>query len=140
MKTISELRKERLTIRTTDPVRSMVLGLLIDNACKIAKNENREAEEKDIAVSAKRMFKETEKDIELIVAHGEKTSELAKELEVLKEFIPVLMDEASVRSLVAAYPPESLVKKNMGNLMKEMKAVENMDPSILSKVLNEVLK
>ena len=50
------------------------------------------------------------------------------------------MDEEAIRSLVAAYPPESLVKKNMGNLMKEMKTVENMDPSILSKVLNEVLK
>jgi len=44
---ISELNKERLTIRKTDPVRATVLNLLVDGVTKLAKQENREVEDKD---------------------------------------------------------------------------------------------
>lgn len=140
MKTITELKKERLTIRTINPVRSMVLGLLIDNACKIAKEEHREPTEKDIEVSAKRMYKETEKDVELIASHGGYPHELALELTILKEFIPVQMDEITIRRMIDEMDSTVLTKKNMGSIMKEMKKIEHMDVSLLSKILNEILK
>ena len=140
MKTITELKKERLTIRTINPVRSRVIGMLIDGASKAAKEESREATEKDIETVAKKTYRETEKDIELIASHGDYPHELAVELSILKDFIPVEMDEAAIRKLVSELPADMLTKKNMGNIMKEMKMIEHMNTGLLSKILNETLK
>lgn len=153
MKTIAELKKERLTIRTINPLRSMVLGMLIDGASKIAKDEQRDPTQKDIEHVAKRMIKESEKDIELYIETNRMSEndtlkenntyaiESARdEINILKEFIPIQMDEAAIRKLLSDMPEEILLKKNMGGLMKEMKNIEHMDVGLLAKILNEVLK
>ena len=58
---ISELNKERLTIRKTNPVRATVLNLLVDGVSKLAKQENREVEDKDFYTVATRSVKEIER-------------------------------------------------------------------------------
>lgn len=153
MKTITELKKERLTMRTLDPVRSTVLGMLIDGATKIAKEERREPNEKDIELCAKRSLKEAEKDIEIYIesnrvsendtARADNLSAIATlriEIGILQEFVPIEMNEVEIRKLINEMPVEILTKKNMGSIMKEMKKIEHMNVSLLFKILNEVLK
>lgn len=136
---ISELNKERLTIRKTNPVRATVLNLLVDGVSKLAKQENREVEDKDFYTIAIRSVKEIEKDIQLLISNNQNTLELIKELEIWKEFLPKLMNKEEVYTwLFSNFEKEFVVKKNLGSIMKEAKQVENMDMQILSNMLKEV--
>ena len=137
---ISELNKERLTIRKTDPVRATVLNLLVDGVTKLAKQENREVEDKDFYTIATRSVKEIEKDIQLLISNNQNTLELIKELEIWKEFLPKLMNKEEVYAwLFSNFEKEFVLnKKNLGSIMKTAKTVENMDMQILSNMLKEV--
>jgi len=137
---ISELNKERLTIRKTDPVRATVLNLLVDGVTKLAKQENREVEDKDFYTIAIRSVKEIEKDIQLLISNNQNTLELIKELEIWKEFLPKLMNKEEVYTwLFSNFEKEFVLnKKNLGSIMKTAKTVENMDMQILSNMLKEV--
>ncbi|MCK9293435.1 GatB/YqeY domain-containing protein [archaeon] len=137
---ISELNKERLTIRKTDPVRATVLNLLVDGVTKLAKQENREVEDKDFYTIATRSVKEIEKDIQLLISNNQNTLELIKELEIWKEFLPKLMNKEEVYTwLFSNFEKEFVLnKKNLGSIMKTAKTVENMDMQILSNMLKEV--
>ena len=137
---ISELNKERLTIRKTDPVRATVLNLLVDGVTKLAKQENREVEDKDFYTIAIRSVKEIEKDIQLLISNNQNTLELIKELEIWKEFLPKLMNKEEVHTwLFSNFEKEFVLnKKNLGSIMKTAKTVENMDMQILSNMLKEV--
>lgn len=137
---ISELNKERLTIRKTNPVRATVLNLLVDGVTKLAKQENREVEDKDFYTIATRSVKEIEKDIQLLISNNQNTLELIKELEIWKEFLPKLMNKEEVYTwLFSNFEKEFVLnKKNLGSIMKTAKTVENMDMQILSNMLKEV--
>ena len=137
---VSELNKERLTIRKTDPVRATVLNLLVDGVTKLAKQENREVEDKDFYTVATRSVKEIEKDIQLLISNNQNTLELIKELEIWKEFLPKLMNKEEVYTwLFSNFEKEFVLnKKNLGSIMKTAKTVENMDMQILSNMLKEV--
>ena len=137
---ISELNKERLTIRKTDPVRATVLNLLVDGVIKLAKQENREVEDKDFYTIATRSVKEIEKDIQLLISNNQNTLELIKELEIWKEFLPKLMNKEEVYTwLFSNFEKEFVLnKKNLGSIMKTAKTVENMDMQVLSNMLKEV--
>lgn len=136
---ISELNKERLTIRKTDPVRATVLNLLVDGVTKLAKQENREVEDKDFYTIATRSVKEIEKDIQLLISNNQNTLELIKELEIWKEFLPKLMNKEEVYTwLFSNFEKEFVLnKKNLGSIMKTAKTVENMDMQVLSSMLKE---
>lgn len=140
MKTLAELNKERLIIRKTDPLRASILGLLIDGATKIAKEQNRQVEEKDIFATALRSAKEVEKDIQLLKEKKMSTDDMEKELEIWKEFLPKLLTNGEIkRTVLQTYKEEELIQSNFSKIMKEMKLVENMDMSLLNKVLKEIL-
>lgn len=136
---ISELNKERLTIRKTNPIRATVLNLLVDGATKLAKQENREVEDKDFYMVATRSVKEIEKDIQLLISNNQNTLELIKELEIWKEFLPTLMTKEEVYTwLFSNFEKEFVLnKKNLGSIMKTAKTVENMDMQVLSSMLKE---
>jgi uncharacterized protein YqeY len=137
---ISELNKERLTIRKTNPIRATVLNLLVDGVTKLAKQENREVEDKDFYTIATRSVKEIEKDIQLLISNNQNTLELIKELEIWKEFLPKLMNKEEVYTwLFSNFEKEFVLnKKNLGSIMKTAKTVENMDMQVLSSMLKEV--
>lgn len=137
---ISELNKERLTIRKTNPIRATVLNLLVDGVTKLAKQENREVEDKDFYTIATRSVKEIEKDIQLLISNNQNTLELIKELEIWKEFLPTLMTKEEVYTwLFSNFEKEFVLnKKNLGSIMKTAKTVENMDMQVLSNMLKEV--
>jgi len=141
MKTITELNRERLIIRKSNPVRSTILGLLIDGATKLAKEENRQVEEKDLYLTAQRSVKEIEKDIELLKSKNYSTVVQEVELEIWKEFLPKLLTKGEIKRIILqSYSEELLIKSNFSKIMKEMKLIGNMDMSLLSKILNEILK
>jgi len=136
---ISELNKERLIIRKTNPVRATVLNLLVDGVSKLAKQENREVEDKDFYTIAIRSVKEIEKDIQLLISNNQNTLELIKELEIWKEFLPKLMNKEEVYTwLFSNFEKEFVLnKKNLGSIMKTANTGENMDMQILSNMLKE---
>ena len=141
MKTIQELNKERLTIRKENPQRYSVLSLLIDGASKIAKEENRSVEEKDLYLVAQRSVKEIDKDIELTNSDNEFCKTLKAEKEIWKEFLPKLLTNGEIkRLLLQKYMEGDFIQSNFSKIMKEMKLIENMDMSLLNKILKEYLK
>lgn len=145
MKTINELKQERMRIRITNPVRSSAIMMLIDNASKLAKKENREATEADITKVATTLVKEAYKDIEMYSNNTENTniiSNLKTEISIYSEFIPTLLSEIEIRKIVEVGNEQAtfeLSKANKGKCMAYFKLVPNMDMKILSKVLDEIL-
>lgn len=141
MKTIQELNKERLLVRKENPQRYSVLSLLIDGASKIAKEENRSVEEKDLFLVAQRSVKEIDKDIDLTNGDNEFCKTLKAEKEIWKEFLPKLLTLGEIKRIVLqTYTEDFLVQSNFSSIMKEMKLIKDMDMSLLSKVLKETLK
>lgn len=141
MQSIQELNKQRLTIRKTDPLRASVLGLLIDGATKIAKEQNRQVEEKDLFLVAQRSVKEIEKDIELTGGNNDFCKTLEKEREIWKEFLPKLLTNGEIKRIILqTYKEEDLTQSNFPKIMKEMKLVKDMDMGLLNKVLKELLE
>jgi uncharacterized protein YqeY len=143
MKTINELAKESMVIRTSDPVRSKVLNMLIDEAKKVAKEAHREAAEADLLNAARRQVKETENAVALIrQGHGD-TSEYEAELVVLRAFLPPALDEAAIAAavdrVVDALPAEERTKKSMGKIMNALKEIEGMDMKVASALLGKKL-
>ena len=140
MKTIAELNKERLLVRKDNPLRYSVLSLLIDGATKIAKEENRGVEEKDLFLTAQRSVKEIDKDIELMDSNTNFCKTLEAEKEIWKEFLPKLLTQGEIKRIILqTYSEDQLTKGNFSSIMKEMKNVKDMDMSILNKVLKEIL-
>jgi uncharacterized protein YqeY len=93
--TIQELQKEKILSRKTDAARSAALGVLLDSAKKIAKAENRDAVESDIVTAAKRNIKALTKTIDEI-GTGELVDRYKSEIAVYEEFLPQMVDEATL--------------------------------------------
>ena len=143
MKSISELTKEAMVIRNSDPVRSKVLKMLVGDAKKVAKEENREATEADLLATARRQVKETENAIGLIKQGGGDTAEYEAELVILRTFLPPVLDEAAITSAVdrvlESLPAEERNKKSMGRIMGLLKEIEGMDMKVASACLGKKL-
>lgn len=149
MKTIAELRKEKLTTRATNPERAALITMLIARAESFAKNQMREATDEDIKVAALGMKKEVEGDLLTLQEAKVKnpltdiaTAEAGylKERELLMEFVPKLLGEDAIRVWLKKFSDDFFVKANYGAIMKEAKTVENMDCGILAQILKEKIK
>lgn len=144
MKTITELLKERMLIRATDPDRSNVIMMIVDGAKKLAKEEGREADPKDIITSVKSQIKQTEKAIAQIKEKGGDSAQPERELTILKTFLPAGLTEeqtkAAIEKVLAGFPVEEHLKKNQGKIMAQLKAIENLDLAVASKLLGGLLK
>lgn len=144
MKTIPELLKERMLIRSSDPERSNVIMMIVDGAKKLAKEEHRDPEERDLAASVKSQIKQTEKAITQIRDKGGDSALPEKELEILKSFLPASLNEAQTRilleKLVAELPEAERTKKSLGKIMAGLKTLENLDLSLAGKLLGGMLR
>lgn len=150
---IKELQKEKILCRKKDPLRSSVLGCIIDLAKKIAKEDNREANENDIIVSAKRNSKSLHKVVddtmkELGIRKNDSMLvNYLKEIVITDEFIPPTIDStivlAQVTDLVSELLPEqNTIKASMGKIMGKLKAEFGSDLNVseASKFVKEALK
>ena len=143
MKTIMELSKESMQIRTSEPIRSSVLKMLIAEAKKMAKEDLREVVESDLLNAARRQVKETENAVGLIRQGGGDTSQYEAELVILKAFLPPVLDEtaisAAVDRVIASLPVADRTKKSMGAIMAQLKEIEGMDMKVASKIIGQKL-
>lgn len=144
MKTLAELKKDKITLRTSDPERSAVCEMIVDGATKIAKNEVREVTDKDIVTAIKREIKQTSEAIELIKQKNGDTSKQEKELALLNEYLPPQMTEeetkAKIMEVLKDIPEDQRVRKMQGRIMGALKQYDNIDMSLVSKLLQEILK
>ena len=144
MKTIAELKKDKILLRNTDPLRASVSESIVDLATKIAKEELRDPTDKDVITAIKRQIKQNEGAIELIKSKGGDSSKWEDELAMFKTFLPTQMSEEETRQKVmnalATIPEAERTKKSMGRIIGMMKQFDNVDMTLVSKIVNEALK
>ena len=139
MTTIAQLTKERLQIREQNPTRSKALTLLIDLSQKLAKESSIPVNSDIIGQAAKKLFKETEKDIAEFEKLGQDLGTLKGEQETYKEFLPFTLTEEQIRELVMFIPEHVRVKPQKKFIMAELRSTYGIDMGILAKILDEVL-
>jgi len=144
MKTIAELKKDKIVLRTSDPARAGVCEMIVDTATKTAKAEGREVTDKDITSAIKKEIKQFTEAIELIKKNNGDASGHEKSLALLKEYLPPQMSEEEIRARVMEalkdIPEEQRVKKLQGKIMGAMKRYDNIDMGVVAKILNTMLK
>jgi len=144
VKTIAELKKDKILLRNTDPLRASVSESIVDLATKIAKEELRDPTDKDVITAIKRQIKQNEGAIELIKSKGGDSSKWEDELAMFKTFLPTQMSEEETRQKVmnalATIPEAERTKKSMGRIIGMMKQFDNVDMTLVSKIVNEALK
>jgi uncharacterized protein len=144
MKTIAELKKDKIILRTSDPARAGVCEMIVDTATKTAKAEGRAVTDKDITSAIKKEIKQFAEAIELIKKNNGDASGHEKSLALLKEYLPPQMSEEEIRARVMDalkdIPEEQRVKKLQGKIMGTMKQYDNIDMGVVSKILNTMLK
>lgn len=143
MKTIAELKRDKITLRLSNPLQASVSELIVDVATKLAKEENREVVEADVTTAIKRLIKQNEGAIELIKSKNGDYSKWEKEINVLKEFLPKQLTQEEINvtidNILNTLKEEERVKKNMGRVMNELKKYDNIDMNYASKILKEKL-
>ena len=117
-----------MRIRTTNPVRASVLGMLIDGVKKLAKAQNREETDEDLGIVAKKMKDQTLVTIEEYKKGNSDTSRLEEELAVLNEFVPAGLTEEqieeAVKNALDSLPQENRVLKNIMPLLKNIPGID----------------
>ena len=125
---IDELLKEKIKIRVENPVRSSMLGMIVDNAKKLAKSQMRDVADDDITVAAKKMKNETLKAIDDYKKGNGDYSHLENEILILEEFIPKGMTEeqifAEVDKIVSSLSVEQRLLKNVMPLLKQIPGID----------------
>ncbi len=116
---IKELRKAMMLAKKTDPEKSTVLAMLLDATQKLAKADgNREPEEKDLLIAAKRELKMAHQSLDAGIDVG-------NTVEILEVFIPKTKSPEETQKIVTALIDElseknpKLMGKVMGSLKKE---------------------
>jgi|GEM_PF-6088999 len=144
MKTLAEFKKDKITLRASDPERSAVCEMIVDGATKIAKAEIRDVTEKDIITAIRREIKQTTEAIELIKEKNGDASKQEKDLALLNEYLPPQMSEeetkAKIMELLKDIPEDQRVRKMQGKIMGALKQYNNIDMAMVSKILQGILK
>lgn len=138
MSLVNDLIKQKMTLRNRDPFRATTLGMIADEAKKIAKNEQREVTDADVLTAIQRMKKETIKAIDLIKKGNGDTSKYEQELPIYEEFLPKMKTHEETMAIIQSiHDSENLafIKKNMGVFMKKLKEYPDIDPSVASQCL-----
>jgi len=129
--TILELKKMMMKAKKEDKTKANALMMLVDSAQKIAKEKGEEVSEKHITEAAKKLAKMAKESIEAGM------EEAAKELEIYEEFLPKMLDEAATTEIIKSII-EEIGSKNMGEIMKRLKARGDVDMAMASKIIKSL--
>ena len=140
MSKIQELLKEKLIIRVQNPERASILGMLVDNTKKMAKDLMREATDEDLPGIAKKMKNESLKAIEEYKKGNGDYSHITREIAILEEFIPAGLSEQEIKEIVtitiSSLPEDSRVVKN---IMPLLKSIPGMDMKTAKTFIDQLL-
>lgn len=143
MKSMTELLKERMLVRSSDPDRANVIMMIVDGAKKAAKEAGREAGPEDLEASVRSQVKQTEKALATIRENGGDVSQQEKEIAILKSYLPPALSEEEIRQAILkvldTLPEDQRNKKSTGKIMAQLKDVPNMDLGAAGKILGSLL-
>lgn len=141
--TLEALKKQKLSLRKTNPTVATVAEMVIDGATKLAKAEQREVTVDDLEKIISKSIKQTSDTIALIESKEGNASRYKEELNVLLSYVPVPLSwEDSIKlasAHIASLPAGELNKKNFGKILSSIKALGNVDTKAVSKLLTERL-
>ncbi|WP_028973292.1 GatB/YqeY domain-containing protein [Spirochaeta cellobiosiphila] len=142
--TITELQKQRILLAKTEPVKSSVIGMLVAEAKKLAKEAGEDPGEAHIQLAAKRQLKATEKTIDTLKEHGQDTAPSEAEVVILKEFLPQKMSEEAltieVKKIIESLSEEERTMKSKGKVMGQLKKFgDTVDMGMAAKLLSQLL-
>ena len=129
--TILELKKMMMKAKKEDKTKANALMMLVDNAQKLAKEKGEEVSEKHIIDAAKKLAKMAKESIDAGM------EEAKKELKVYEEFLPKMLNEEETKKVIKEIIDE-LGGKNMGEIMKRLKARGDVDLGKASKLIKEL--
>ena len=140
MSKIQELLKEKLIIRVQNPERASILGMLVDNTKKMAKDLMREATDEDLPGIAKKMKNESLKAIEEYKKGNGDYSHITREIAILEEFIPAGLSEQEIKEIVtitiSSLPEDS---RSVKNIMPLLKSIPGMDMKTAKTFIDQLL-
>jgi len=140
MSKLQELTKEKILVRATNPIRSSVLGLLIDSVQKLAKSQMREVKDEDFALSAKKMKNELLAAVEEYKKGQGDTSKLEAEIAVINEFVPASLSPEQTKLEVQKIIDSLFVdQRNVKNVMASLKSVPLIDMKLAKFFVDELL-
>jgi len=129
--TILELKKMMMKAKKEDKVKASALMMLVDNAQKLAKEKGEEVSEKHIIDAAKKLAKMAKESIDAGM------EEAKKELKVYEEFLPKMLSEEETKKVIKEIIDE-LGGKNIGEIMKRLKARGDIDLGKASKLIKSI--
>lgn len=143
MKSMTELLKERMLVRSTDPDRANVIMMIVDGAKKAAKEAGREATTEDLLTSVKSQIKQTEKAAATIRDNKGDSSQQEKEVAILRSFLPPSLTDDQIRTeiqkILEGLPEDQRTKKSTGKIMAALKEIPDMDLGAAGKILGTML-
>ena len=128
---ILELKKMMMKAKKEDKTKANALMMLVDTAQKIAKEKSEEVNEKHIIEAAKKLAKMAKESIEAGI------EEASKELKVYEEFLPKMLNEEETKKIIKNII-EEIGEKNIGEIMKRLKARGDIDMSLANKIIKSL--
>ena len=129
--TILELKKMMMKAKKEDKAKANALMMLVDTAQKIAKESGVEVSEKHIQEAAKKLAKMAKESIEAGI------EEAKKELAVYEEFLPKMLSIEETKKVIKEIIDE-IGGKNIGEIMKRLKARGDVDLGKANKIIKEL--
>ena len=129
--TILDLKKAMMKAKKEDKTKANALMMLVDNAQKLAKEKGEEVKETHIMEAAKKLAKMAKESIEAGM------EEAKKELAIYEEFLPKMLSENETKEVIKKIIDE-IGGKNMGEIMKRLKARGDIDLGKASKIIKEL--
>jgi len=129
--TILELKKRMIKAKKEDKTKANALMMLVDSAQKIAKQKNEEVNEKHILEAAKKLAKMAKESIDAGM------QEAQNELKVYEEFLPKMLSEEETKKVIKEII-DKFGGKNIGEIMKRLKARGDIDLGKASKIIKSI--
>jgi len=129
--TILELKKMMMKAKREDKTKANALMMLVDSAQKIAKEKGEEVTEKHIQEAAKKLAKMAKESIDAGMEDAK------KELEIYESFLPEMLSEEETTKIIKEII-EEIGSKNMGEIMKRLKARGDIDMAMASKIIKSL--
>jgi len=143
---LNKLKQMKLkAMKDKDVIAKSILSVMHCEALVIAKKELRDVSDSDIITVSKSLIKKNEQTIELLTDKTNTWITLTKEIIILEQFLPKQMTDGEIKyavyELLLDMKPEELIRKNQGNIMKQLKDIygDNINMGTASKYVSNKL-